>query len=208
MVLGSASATVSHSESSSEAMQKMSNLDVEIRMSCVVVEIERPWLHAELFADAELDSGKFEISPGEDAPKLAFDQERNLEGKYQQFSACPSAFVVAADVELSMSFVYTYHPGIRKSLMQTHKFSGDTASLESAVSASSTSANVSIGYGPFALSDSHSSSKSKPRTKMESTANGCRIFVQVPQIVGWVQTLLPRLLKPKDGIGTITVLFN
>lgn len=39
-------------------MQKMSNLDVEVSMSCMVVEIERPWLHAELFFDAELDSGK------------------------------------------------------------------------------------------------------------------------------------------------------
>lgn len=42
----------------SEAMQQMSNLEVEVSMSCMVVEIERPWLHAELFADAELDSGK------------------------------------------------------------------------------------------------------------------------------------------------------
>lgn len=39
-------------------MQQMSNLDVEISMSCMVVEIERPWLHAELFSDAELDSGE------------------------------------------------------------------------------------------------------------------------------------------------------
>jgi len=36
----------------------MSNLDVDITMDCMVVEIDRPWLHAELFTDAELDSGK------------------------------------------------------------------------------------------------------------------------------------------------------
>ncbi|KAL6699848.1 hypothetical protein J3F84DRAFT_345153 [Trichoderma pleuroticola] len=53
-----------------------------------------------------------------------------------------------------------------------------------AVSASSTSANLSVGYGPFALSASHSSFKSKSRTKMDSTATGCKISVQVPQIVG------------------------
>ncbi|KKO98960.1 hypothetical protein THAR02_08924 [Trichoderma harzianum] len=183
----SASASASHSESSSEAMQQMSNLDVEISMSCMVVEIERPWLHAELFADAELDSGSFEISPGEDALKEAFQNEKNLEGKYQQFSSFPTAFVVAADVELS--------------------FSGDTTKLESAVSASSTSANISVGYGPFALSGSHSSSKSKSRTKMDSTATGCKISVQAPQIVGWIQTLLPQLPKPKDGISTMKGLF-
>ncbi|KAK0758399.1 LOW QUALITY PROTEIN: hypothetical protein N5P37_008797 [Trichoderma harzianum] len=183
----SASGSASHSDSSSDAMQQMSNLDVEISMSCMVVEIERPWLHAELFADAELDSGSFEISPGEDALKAAFQNEKNLEGKYQQFSSFPTAFVVAADVELS--------------------FSGDTTKLESAVSASSTSANISVGYGPFALSGSHSSSKSKSRTKMDSTATGCKISVQAPQIVGWIQTLLPQLPKPKDGISTMKGLF-
>lgn len=36
----------------------MSNLEVEITMDCMIVEIDRPWLHAELFSDAELDSGK------------------------------------------------------------------------------------------------------------------------------------------------------
>lgn len=38
-------------------MQSMSKLEVEVSMSCMLVEIERPWLHAELFVDAELDSG-------------------------------------------------------------------------------------------------------------------------------------------------------
>ncbi|PTB62270.1 hypothetical protein BBK36DRAFT_1163305 [Trichoderma citrinoviride] len=184
----SASASATHAESSSEAMQQMSNLDVEISMSCMVVEIERPWLHAELFADAELDSGNFKVSPGEDALKKAFEQEQTLDGEYQQFSSFPTAFVVAADVELS--------------------FSGDTTKLESAVSASSTSANLSVGYGPFAVSGSHNSSKSKSRTKMESTATGCKISVQAPQIVGWVQTLLPQLPKPKTGVSTMKGLFN
>jgi hypothetical protein len=43
---------------SSKAMSSMSNLEVEITMDCMIVEIDRPWLHAELFSDAELDSGK------------------------------------------------------------------------------------------------------------------------------------------------------
>jgi len=45
----------------------------------------------------------FKISPGEEALQKAFEQERNLEGEYQQFSSFPTAFVVAADVELSVS---------------------------------------------------------------------------------------------------------
>ncbi|CCF39588.1 hypothetical protein CH063_10376 [Colletotrichum higginsianum] len=170
------------------AMSSMSNLDVEVSMSCMVVEIERPWLHAELFADAELDSGSFLISPGEDALKDAFDNGKTLQGEYQQFSSYPTAFVIAADIELT--------------------FSGDTTKLESAVSASSTQANVSVGWGPFAVSGSHSSSKSKSKTKMESTATGCRISVEAPQIVGWVQTLLPMLPKSKSGLSTMSSPFS
>ncbi|KAK6206277.1 uncharacterized protein QIS74_13696 [Colletotrichum tabaci] len=183
-----ASAGGSHTNSSAEAMSSMSNLDVEVSMSCMVVEIERPWLHAELFADAELDSGSFLISPGEDALKDAFDNGKTLQGEYQQFSSYPTAFVIAADIELT--------------------FSGDTTKLESAVSASSTQANVSVGWGPFAVSGSHSSSKSKSKTKMESTATGCRISVEAPQIVGWVQTLLPMLPKSKNGLSTMSSPFS
>ena len=39
-------------------MSSMSNLDVEISMDCMVVEIDRPWLHADLFSDLELDTGE------------------------------------------------------------------------------------------------------------------------------------------------------
>ncbi|KAM0293753.1 hypothetical protein ACHAPM_011494 [Fusarium culmorum] len=114
----------------------------------------RKFYRPTLFADAELDSGEFKISLGEDVLKDAFNNGKNLKGEYQQFSSYPTAFVIAADIELS--------------------FSGDTTKLESAVSASSTQANVSVGWGSFAVSGSHSSSKSKSSTKMESTATGCR----------------------------------
>ncbi|KAK0706084.1 hypothetical protein B0T26DRAFT_755616 [Lasiosphaeria miniovina] len=181
--LFSASGGASHTESSAKAMQSMANLDVEMTMDCMVVEIERPWLHAELFADAELDSGRFDISPGEARLKQMYENEEVPAGYYQQFSSYPTAFVVAADVELS--------------------FSGDTSALESAVSASSTSANVSVGYGPFAVSASRSQSKSNSKTKMQSTATGCKISIQAPQIVGWVQTLLPQLPRPRDGASMV-----
>jgi hypothetical protein len=34
-----------------------------------------------------------------------------------------------------------------------------------------------------------------------------RISVQAPQIVGWVQTLMPQLPKPKDGPSKMVGLF-
>ena len=48
---------------------------------------------------------RFKISPGEEALKKAFDKEESLVGAYQQFSSYPSAFVVAADIELSVSLL-------------------------------------------------------------------------------------------------------
>ncbi|KAF2745726.1 hypothetical protein M011DRAFT_504598 [Sporormia fimetaria CBS 119925] len=185
--LFSASGGASHSSSAANAMSSMANLDVEVSMDCMVVEIDRPWLHGELFIDAELDSGMFDISPGEASLKAMYDKGETPKGEYQQFSSYPTAFVVASDVELS--------------------FSGDTTQLESAVSASSTAANLSVGYGPFSISGSHKQSKSKSKTKMESTATGCRIKIQAPQIIGWVQTLMPQLPKPKSGHSTMVGLW-
>lgn len=46
---------------------------------------------------------RFQISPGEEALKAAFQDNKSLEGPYQQFSSYPSAFVVASDIELSVS---------------------------------------------------------------------------------------------------------
>ena len=104
-----------------------------------------------------------------------YEKEEAPVGYYQQFSSYPTAFVVAADVELGVSLL----PYLREHLSDIPltiniKFSGDTTQLESAVSASSTSANLSVGYGPFALSGSHSQSKSSNKTKMQSTATGCK----------------------------------
>ena len=39
-------------------MSSMSNLDVEVSMECMVVNIERPWFHSELFSDSDLDVGQ------------------------------------------------------------------------------------------------------------------------------------------------------
>ncbi|KAI1741520.1 hypothetical protein F4680DRAFT_66843 [Xylaria scruposa] len=174
------SASASHSSSSSSASSDMSNMDVEISMDCMLVEIERPWLHAELFADYELDAAPgFRISPGPQALQKAAADNKAVDTDYTQFCSYPSAFVLASNVELA--------------------FSGDTSHLESSLEASATEANVSVGWGPFSISASHKSSSSSSRTHAESTATGMNISLQAPQIIAWVSELLPALPKPEGG---------
>jgi hypothetical protein len=115
----------------------------------------------------------FRLSPGEGELLKSLNENKPLDADYQQFSSYPTAFVIAANVELS--------------------FSGDTSTLESTLEASSTQANISVGWGPFAVSASHKQSSSRSKTRMESTAAGMKISLQAPQIIGWVQTLLPQL---------------
>lgn len=102
-----------------------------------------------------------------------------MDSRFQGFPAYPTAFVVAANVELS--------------------FNGDTSSLESSLEASSTEANASVGWGPFGVSASHKQSQNKSKTRTEASATGMKTSLQAPQIIGWVQTLLPKL--PKDPPG-------
>ncbi|KAJ5623003.1 hypothetical protein N7490_011608 [Penicillium lividum] len=175
-----ASGGASHSSASNDAMSSMANLDVEISMDCMLVEINRPWLHAELFSDHELDATDgFPISPGPEKLHESVRANKAIPAQYAEFPSYSTAFVVACNVEL--------------------EFSGDTSSLESSLESSSTEANLSVGYGPFAISGSHKQSKSSAKTKAESTANGMRISLQAPQIIGWVQELLPELPKPRDA---------
>ncbi|KAI9769288.1 MAG: hypothetical protein M1839_003765 [Geoglossum umbratile] len=163
-----------HSSAGVQAMSSMANLEVEVSMDCLVVNIERPWLHAELFADPDLDvAPDFPLSPGEVSLQKAAAENKPPEAEYQLFSSFPTAFVVATDVELN--------------------FTGDTVDLQGAIESSSTEANVSVGYGPFSLAASHKQSKTKSKTSMENTATGMRISLQAPQIIGWVQNLLPAL---------------
>lgn len=169
---GGASAT----NASAKAMTDMSSLDVEIAFDAMLVEIERPWMHAELFSDHELDCAEgFSLSPGPEELHRYVAQNKPVDPEYTEFCSYPTAFVVASNVEL--------------------EFAGNTSSLESALESSSTEANVEVGYGPFALSASHKSSKSKSKTRAEATATGMRISLQAPQIISWVSELLPKLPK-------------
>ena len=121
----------------------------------------------------------FPLSPGEKALQETVAANAALDSRFQGFPAYPTAFVVAANVELS--------------------FNGDTASLASSLEASSTEANASVGWGPFAVSAAHKQSQNKSKTRTETTATGMKISIQAPQIISWVQTLLPKL--PKDLTG-------
>ena len=46
---------------------------------------------------------RFDVSPGEERLRAMYENEEVPIGYYQQFSSYPTAFVVAADVELSVS---------------------------------------------------------------------------------------------------------
>ncbi|KAK1756581.1 hypothetical protein QBC47DRAFT_299400 [Echria macrotheca] len=177
--LWSVSGGASHSSSSTESATDMSSLDVEISMDCMLVEIQRPWLHAELFSDPELDvADGFDLSPGPEKLQADVANHRPIDDKYEQFCSYPSAFVVAADVEL--------------------EFTGNTSHLESKLEASRTEANLKVGYGPFSFGGSHSQSRNSAKTSAEATATGMRISLQAPQIIAWVSELLPALPR-KNG---------
>ncbi|KAL3459170.1 hypothetical protein BJX64DRAFT_291423 [Aspergillus heterothallicus] len=178
--LFSASGGASHTAAAANAMSSMANLEVEVTMDCMLVEIERPWLHAELFSDHELDTtDAFPLSPGPEKLHEYVQHNRPIPSEYSEFPSYPTAFVVGCNIEL--------------------EFSGDTSQLESAIESSSTEANLSVGYGPFAISGSHKQSKSSAKTNAQSTATGMRISLQAPQIIGWVQELMPQLPKPKNA---------
>lgn len=169
--------SASHSTSSMSAASSISNLDVEVSMDCMLVEIQRPWLHAELFADDDLDVPPgFRISPGPQVLRRAAADNKAIDADYTKFCSYPSAFILASNIELS--------------------FKGDTSTLEMSLEASSTQAKASVGWGPFSISSSDDSSKSSARIKAESTINRMEISLQDPHIIAWVSELLPSL--PRD----------
>jgi hypothetical protein len=165
----------SNSHPKEEPESAMDDLEVEVSMDCMAVEIERPWLHAELFADHQLDAAPgFTISPGREVLRDAVEQDLPVEISHAKFCSYPNAFIVASNVEL--------------------KFHGNTAWLESSLEASATEARASIGWGPFILgSNSHNSSRSGSKSRIRSTETGVRISLQTPQIIAWTQELLPAL---------------
>jgi hypothetical protein len=103
----SVKAESSFSKNNKEISDFMSSSTVSGSFSAMVVSIKRPWLHAELFQDFDIDipAGTF-LSPGAKAIKYWVESGDNEFGKYVRtnygkFPAYPTAFIVAADANLS-----------------------------------------------------------------------------------------------------------
>ncbi|RAL15379.1 uncharacterized protein BO97DRAFT_210257 [Aspergillus homomorphus CBS 101889] len=168
-------------DGSKEAMSFILSLEVQVSMDCMLVEISRPWLHAELFADPELDAvDGLPLSPGPEKLHQYVQENKTIPAQYAKFPSYNTAFVVACNIEL--------------------EFSGDTSALESLLDSSDIELSPSLSYGPFVIP--RSSKRSKVST--ESTTTGLRVSLQRPQIVGWVQELLPELPNPKDAANKLS----
>lgn len=97
----------SFSENDKAISDFMSKCTISGSFSAMVVSIKRPWLHAELFQDFDIDipAGTF-LSPGAKTIKYWVengDDEYNgyVRNNYGKFPAYPTAFIVAADANLS-----------------------------------------------------------------------------------------------------------
>ncbi|CAI4215827.1 unnamed protein product [Parascedosporium putredinis] len=107
-----------NNEANAKASESASRCDVDISFEALVVEINRSWLHGELFADSELNvPGNVHLSPGPQALIKAIDGDGTGLEQYSCFPSYPTSFVIAANVEL--------------------EFRGDTAPLEEALASSS-----------------------------------------------------------------------
>ncbi|KIK61764.1 hypothetical protein GYMLUDRAFT_996854 [Collybiopsis luxurians FD-317 M1] len=188
--------SVSHSQSQAhaEAQSELENASVKVSFECMRVDITRPWLRTELFYDEDLVLGPSSphISPGfaklaallegtwksEDNASTSVEEEL---ARYNLFPMIPTAFLVACNVVLEIS--------------------GSTSKLQTMfnTSSSASSASVSVGFGPFRASGSasYSHSKTEASSKCESTASGCRISIESPQIIGWISEMIPALPRLK-----------
>ncbi|KAB5588665.1 hypothetical protein CTheo_7892 [Ceratobasidium theobromae] len=180
--LGRVSASVSHSEAHSKASNELASSEVSVSFECMRVDINRPWLRPELFYDQELiPAFGVTLSPGAarlrelmNNPNPSAKQDMD---KYTMFAMYPVAFLVACNVVLEVS--------------------GSTSSLQAYMNDSSTSASMSVGYGPFSAHGSFNHSKSDAGSTCKATAEGCRIEIKSPQIIGWVSQMLPALPRIK-----------
>ncbi|KAH8144641.1 uncharacterized protein LAJ45_11350 [Morchella importuna] len=92
----------------SSARQKLSKTMEESSVtgtfSTMLVQINRPWLHGELFEDTDIDTPTTnKLSPGPQELKDWLDNGREPElSAYGTFPWYPTAFVVAADTELEI----------------------------------------------------------------------------------------------------------
>jgi hypothetical protein len=96
------------SENGRKVNDFMASSEISVSFSVIVVNIKRPWLHAELFQDFDIDvpTGSF-LSPGARIVKSWVETgndefEGKLRTNYRKFPAYPTAFIVAADTHLTL----------------------------------------------------------------------------------------------------------
>ncbi|KAK0612567.1 hypothetical protein B0T17DRAFT_564881 [Bombardia bombarda] len=169
--LWSVGGSYAHDESKTDSQSDMASCDVSVTFDALVVNIGRPWLYAELFSDFELDvADDILLSPG--ASELQRMMKEQL-AQYNSFPAFPTSFVLAANTVID--------------------FKGSTQHIEDHFSSSSSSGSSSVGWGPFSVRSSFHSSSQSQTHQMQATATGCRLTFGAPQIIGWVNQILPAL---------------
>ncbi|KAM0083292.1 hypothetical protein ACKRZS_004502 [Fusarium odoratissimum] len=155
----------------------MASCDVSVSFSALVVDIDRPWLQAEIFSDADLDIAEdVLLSPGASRLKVAIaKQEAQLN---PEFPAYPTSFILAADTSID--------------------FSGSTRHIQEYFNSKTTSSDKSVGWGPFSTDVSSHHSSSHRHVQCHTTATGCKLSFGAPQIIAWVSEILPELPWAKN----------
>ncbi|KAK0664521.1 hypothetical protein QBC41DRAFT_233719 [Cercophora samala] len=170
----------------SEKLQKsMAKCDMSVSFDALLVQIQRPWLHAELFSDFDVDASK-DLSPGAQVVQSCISDPSPDNGiklrPYGTFPAYPTAFIVAADTTLEL-----------------HSTDSEAEEMASQLS---TESSFNMNLGPWGVRGSaHLKTDSKNANQRMETKNGSlRISFQAPQIIGWVSEILPELPR-KTTIG-------
>ncbi|KAK5163218.1 uncharacterized protein LTR77_010804 [Saxophila tyrrhenica] len=207
--LWSVGGAYSHDQSSSDFSSDMSSCDVSVTFSALVVNIGRPWLYGELFADNELDvANGINLSRGPEmlkkwmiAQKAADADPMNFDGgaianlsNYSMFPAYPTSSLVAADttVEVCLLLLSPLHVLV-VSADEPENSSAAIPNTSRNTSPSNPTAAPLRGLGPFSVSSSFHQASSKQSFRMQSTSTGCRLCFGAPQIIGWVSQILPAL---------------
>ncbi|GLB44721.1 hypothetical protein LshimejAT787_1800580 [Lyophyllum shimeji] len=188
------SVNASYSSSAADTMSQMAKNSCRVSFECMRVDIARSWLRSELFYDADLTVGPGEfISPGFNTlvelmeSKKDDSVERELQ-RYSTFPMYPVAFLLAANVVLEIS--------------------GETTAIQTHFQEESYGVSTQMSYGPFGwggkVNASYSSNNSSSQATCEATADGCRITIKSPQIIGWISQLVPALprltpVNPEDS---------
>ncbi|KAL9564607.1 hypothetical protein ACKAV7_011059 [Fusarium commune] len=140
-----------------ELRREMASCNVRISFSALVVNIDRPWLHIELFSDTDFEAQRgVKVSPGPSRlHEVIKNQEDDKSGEWA-FPAYPTCFIIAADTTIQ----FTSKP---KALEEFWKGGGEM-----------------VGYGPWSVSGSAVAEQ----IRLESTPTGYKISFGAPQIIG------------------------